>query len=355
MKIAVLSDIHSNSYALERVLNHAQQRGVDRFWLLGDIVGYGPHPIECMRWFKDNYHRIDWVMGNHDAMLWAWTLRKQIKQKAGNDKQIRQVNALAFKELAEVEGISERKEQTTRINDAIPALLLNKKTLETNLEMDQFWQSAFSRGHYGPKKSLTDHVEYWIVHGSRRDGRQIGEYIYPWSSHLLKLELQSLLLIYQKELGNANTFIARIQRLFRAILPTSQKKPICQWHGHSHVPYVLTLDEPVVNGNWRPVCAESEHPYQLGKVITLACPGSVGQPRNGDTRASYAVLDTTTREMMFYRVVYDYKKTARDMNRLGYSHNLIERLVTAKYPSDLPPTKDWAECMDFLADQGAKS
>src|SRR6266498_3268202 len=105
MRIAVLSDIHSNYYALERVLDHARQSGVDRYWLLGDLVGYGPHPVECMQWFKDNYHRIDWVMGNHDAMLLAWTLREQIKQKAGNDNQIRQVNALAFKELAELEGI----------------------------------------------------------------------------------------------------------------------------------------------------------------------------------------------------------------------------------------------------------
>jgi len=354
MRIAVLSDIHSNYYALERVLDHARQSGVDRYWLLGDLVGYDPHPVECMRWFKDNYQRIDWVMGNHDAMLLAWTLREQNKHKAGNNNQIRQDNALAFKELAEVEGISGRKEQIARINDAIPALLLNKKTLETNPEMDRFWQSAFGRGHYGPKKILTDHVEYWIVHASRRDGRQIGEYIYPWSSHLLKLELQSLLLTYQKELPDTKTLAIRLQRFIRVLLPLSQKKPICQWHGHSHVPYVLTLDEPMVNGNWRPICAEPEHSYPLGKVITLACSGSVGQPRNGDTRASYAALDTTKREITFYRIAYDYKKTARDMNRLGYSHKLIERLEAAKYPSDLPPTCEWAECMKSLAKLGEK-
>ena len=354
MRIAVLSDIHSNYYALERVLVHAQQSDVERYWLLGDLVGYGPHSVECMQWFKDNYSRIDWVMGNHDAMLLAWTLRGQNKQGAKGDGLMRKANALAFKELAEVEGISERKEQTTRINDAIPALLLNKKAFDRNLEIDRFWQSTFRRGHYGPKQYLADNVEYWIVHASRRDGRQIGEYIYPWSSHLLKLELQALLSTYQKELGNSNTFAVYINRLLRVFLPVHQKKPICQWHGHSHIPYILTLDEPMVNGNWRPICAEPEHPYQLGKVITLACSGSVGQPRNGDTRASYTVLDTTKREITFYRIAYDYKKTARDMNRLGYSHKLIERLETAKYPSDLPPTLEWAECMKSLAKVGKK-
>ncbi len=355
MRIAVLSDIHSNFYALERVLDHAQKGGVDRYWLLGDLVGYGPHPAQCMRWFKDNYSRIDWVMGNHDAMLLAWTLREQGKQNVKDESQIRQSNTLAFKELTEVEGISDRREHTTRINDAIPALLLNKKALETNLEMDQFWQITFGRGHYGPEIIFTDNVEYWIVHASRREGRQIGEYIYPWSSHLLKLELQALLLMYQKDLPDTKTLANRLRHFIHVLLPLFQKKPICQWHGHSHIPYVLTLDEPEVNGNWRPICAEPEHPYPLGKVITLACSGSVGQPRNGDTRASYVLLDTTKREMTFYRVAYDYKKTARDMNRLGYSHKLIERLETAKYPTDLPPTKEWADCMKSLADQGVNN
>jgi len=354
MRIAVLSDIHSNYYALERVLDHARQSSVDRYWLLGDLVGYGPHPVECMRWFKDNYDRIDWVMGNHDAMLLAWTLREQNKHKTGNNSHIKHVNTLALKELTEVEGTSERKERTARINDAIPALLLNKKKLETDLEMDRFWQSTFSRGHYGPKKLLADNVEYWIVHASRREGLQIGEYIYPWSSHILKLELQALLFEYQKELGNANKFAANIRRLFRAILPVSQKKSICQWHGHSHIPYVLTLDEPVVNGNWRPICAEPEHPYQLGKVITLACSGSVGQPRNGDLRACYALLDTNEKVLTFFRIPYNHKRTIMDMKKLGYSDRLFKRLDTAEYPADLPPTLEWAKCMKSLADPGDK-
>jgi len=354
MRIAVLSDIHSNYYALERVLNHAQQSDADRYWLLGDLIGYGPHPEKCVEWFRNEYRRIDWVMGNHDAMLMGLIARDHLERGPADGKQIRQANAFALKELREVEASSKSKQKTIRINDAIPALLLNKKTLDASPELGEFLQRTFHRGHYGPKKVFSDSIEYWLVHASRLDGRQIGEYIYPWSSHLLKLELQALLLTYQKEPKATNLLGVRLRSLLHAFVPAYQTKPVCQWHGHSHIPYILTLDEPKVDGNWRPICAEPNRPYPLGKVITLANPGSVGQPRNSDKRACYALLDTKQRAVTFYRLAYDYKKTARDMNRLGYSYRLVERLETAKYPSDLPPTPEWAECMKSLTDQGAK-
>jgi predicted phosphodiesterase len=333
MQITILSDIHSNYYALERVLDHAQQSGVDRYWLLGDLVGYGPHPVECMRWFKDNHQRIDWVMGNHDAMLMAWVIRERIRDHPKHENQLRRANALALKELAEVEGDSEKnKDRSIAINNAILALLLNKKTLGDSPELDEFWQETFDRGHYGPQKIDSESIEYWIVHASRREGRQIGEYIYPWSSHLLKLELQALLLINQKE-------------------PKSTNTPVCQLHGHSHVPYIVTLDRPDMDGNWQPACAEPGRSYPLGKSITLANPGSVGQPRNGDQRACYAMLDTEQQTITFHRIAYDYKKTSRDLATGKYPNPLVERLEKASYPSDIPPTEQWIECMKSLRNQ----
>ena len=44
---AILSDIHGNLEALEAVLSAAQACGADRVICLGDIVGYGPNPVEC--------------------------------------------------------------------------------------------------------------------------------------------------------------------------------------------------------------------------------------------------------------------------------------------------------------------
>ncbi|MCL0102080.1 metallophosphatase family protein, partial [Dehalococcoidia bacterium] len=45
MRIAIVSDIHSNFAALDAVVNDAQCHQVDEYWCLGDTVGYGPDPI----------------------------------------------------------------------------------------------------------------------------------------------------------------------------------------------------------------------------------------------------------------------------------------------------------------------
>ncbi len=46
MKIAVLSDIHGNSVALDAVLRDiSSQGGVDAYWVLGDLVALGPDPV----------------------------------------------------------------------------------------------------------------------------------------------------------------------------------------------------------------------------------------------------------------------------------------------------------------------
>ena len=48
MRIAVISDIHANLHALEAVLADIDRRGADEIWCLGDVVGYGPRPNECV-------------------------------------------------------------------------------------------------------------------------------------------------------------------------------------------------------------------------------------------------------------------------------------------------------------------
>ncbi len=63
MRIGVLSDIHSNAAALEAVL--ASLGSVDRLWVLGDIVGYGPHPDEVVARLQERDALA--VQGNHDA------------------------------------------------------------------------------------------------------------------------------------------------------------------------------------------------------------------------------------------------------------------------------------------------
>ena len=65
MRIAIISDIHANLAAFEAVLAHAGAAGrVDALWCLGDTVGYGPHPNECVALLRSYEHRA--VAGNHD-------------------------------------------------------------------------------------------------------------------------------------------------------------------------------------------------------------------------------------------------------------------------------------------------
>ncbi len=65
MRIVILSDVHSNLAALEAVLRHAEARGaIDAVWCLGDTVGYGPQPRECIARLREMGALM--IAGNHD-------------------------------------------------------------------------------------------------------------------------------------------------------------------------------------------------------------------------------------------------------------------------------------------------
>ena len=69
MKIALLSDIHANLQALNACMAHAKAQGVDRWALLGDLVGYGGNPQEVVDIAMQLADEGAWVLqGNHDVM-----------------------------------------------------------------------------------------------------------------------------------------------------------------------------------------------------------------------------------------------------------------------------------------------
>lgn len=67
MKYGILGDIHSNIQALEAVMAHLQSVGVERLLSVGDIVGYGANPIECIDLLQSM--NVVVVSGNHDQAV----------------------------------------------------------------------------------------------------------------------------------------------------------------------------------------------------------------------------------------------------------------------------------------------
>lgn len=63
-RFAILGDIHANFEALETVLKAVEAESVDYVYSVGDIVGYGASPAECVERLRER--RIEWVAGNHD-------------------------------------------------------------------------------------------------------------------------------------------------------------------------------------------------------------------------------------------------------------------------------------------------
>ena len=64
MKIAIISDVHGNLEALTVVLKYIKENSIDEVYCLGDSVGYGPNPNECIELISKNCKET--VIGNHD-------------------------------------------------------------------------------------------------------------------------------------------------------------------------------------------------------------------------------------------------------------------------------------------------
>ena len=66
-KFAVLADIHSNQAALEVVLAYLKEHNIQQGWVLGDVVGYGAHPKECIELLQQSNLTV--IKGNHDNAI----------------------------------------------------------------------------------------------------------------------------------------------------------------------------------------------------------------------------------------------------------------------------------------------
>src|SRR5690348_14154682 len=239
MRVAVVSDIHSNLHALEAVLAAIAADAPDELWCLGDLVGYGPRPNECCAIVAE---RADVCLaGNHDLAV-----RGTI-------------------DLAEFHG------------DAGLAARWTKEVLEPQ------WQELLERLEPEGAAHGVD-----LYHGSARD--PIWEYVLDDEAALATLELADSPLVLV---------------------------------GHSHVALrVLQSGDDLEGG-----VAQAGTELDLGGVRALLNPGSVGQPRDGDPRAAYLLLDLDAQHASFRRVEYDVEQTQREMRDAGLPEMLAGRLA----------------------------
>ena len=248
MRYLILSDIHSNLDALEKVLSLAEGKW-DKALCLGNLVGYGPDPNRVI----EKVRALDPVLihGNHDRACCG------------------QMGLGDFNLLAKTASLWTRKELTP----------------EHLAFLEQLPQGPF----------VVDWFE--IFHGSRLDE---AEYIVSPIEALPNLrELPSQLGLF----------------------------------GHSHIMggYMLTT-----KGKFQSIRAIPEE-EKTSAILQLedGCrylvnPGSVGQPRDGDWRAGFAVLDGENRRVEYIRTTYDLKKTQEKMIKAGLPDVLARRLAVGR-------------------------
>jgi len=245
MRYLILSDIHSNQEALEACVQRGKQAGYDAVLCCGDIVGYGPSPVEAIDGVR-GLNSIT-IRGNHDRVA------------AGLD-------------------------EATQFNPhARHAVYWTRAVLPDS------YREYLANLPVGP---LQITAESQLVHGALTDE---DDYIFTEAD------------------ADENFPLANKSLTF---------------FGHSHFPIVFCSEKKGT--------AFQAMNVEVDEYIMVKCeagkrllinPGSVGQPRDGDARASFAIWDADKFRIEFYRVEYDVKLTQEKMRSAGLSNYLIDRLA----------------------------
>ena len=120
-------------------------------------------------------------------------------------------------------------------------------------------------------------------------------------------------------------YVSGTSEAARSIEATSAHVTFC---GHIHRPALYSMSSAAKMTSFIPT---SELPVQLfGGRRWLAVLGSVGQPRDGNPAAAFAMFDTTSREITYFRVPYDVEAAADRIRANGLPHWLADRLLVGK-------------------------
>jgi diadenosine tetraphosphatase ApaH/serine/threonine PP2A family protein phosphatase len=99
--------------------------------------------------------------------------------------------------------------------------------------------------------------------------------------------------------------------------------------GHTHLQGGFTLhDDQVAVLHFKPAAGQQFAPLAIEDGTTyLLNPGSIGQPRDGDTRAAFVIADVPNKSVQFWRVPYDIEAVQKRMGAGGLPEPLIQRLA----------------------------
>ncbi len=239
MKVAVLSDVHSNRQAFEAVLEAIAASDAAEMWCLGDLVGYGADPNVCVELARE--HAAVCLAGNHDMAV---------------------TGEIPLEDFSHGASLAARWTQQVLARE--------------NREFLEGLDPQGAEGGLG------------LYHASPRD--PIWEYV--------------------------------LSALLAELCMTAQQHRVCLI-GHSHVALSFTrTDERVATGEPRRQGDELD----LAEAQWLLNPGSVGQPRDGDPRAAWMLLDFDRWEATYYRTDYDIDGAATAIRDAGLPDSLAERL-----------------------------
>jgi predicted phosphodiesterase len=239
MKVAVVSDIHSNRQAFEAVLEEIADSDASELWCLGDLVGYGADPDICVELARR--HVAVCIAGNHDMGV---------------------TGELPLDEFSRGASIAA---QWTREVIA-PANLSFLAGLRPE----------------GEERSVG------LYHASPRD--PVWEYV--------------------------------LSALLAELCLDAQSHRVCLV-GHSHVALSFVRHEGELT---------TGEPRREGATLDISTgewmlnPGSVGQPRDGDPRAAWLLLDLDDHTVSYRRTVYDVAGAAAAIRAARLPHSLAERL-----------------------------
>jgi predicted phosphodiesterase len=243
MRVALLSDVHGNLPAFEAVLEDIKREGVDARWCLGDLVGYGAQPDECVALAAESCDLS--LVGNHDLVV------------------LGQLDLAAFS-----------------ANAAIAATWTREHIASASVD----YLSALS-----PED---EHHPLGLYHASPRD--PVWEYVLSTSQA-------------------------------RACMDTME--PRVGAIGHSHVAlWFKRGDNGSVCGDTAPGGTELD----LSKGDWIVNPGGVGQPRDGDPRAAWLLLDLESWTASWRRVEYPVDEAARAIQEAGLPSQLSDRLYVGQ-------------------------